>query len=42
MVNSIQGKPAYKGWLVLVAFKLEFNKKKQKKTSKIQNKNKTK
>lgn len=37
MVNSIQGKPAYKGWLFLVAFKLEF-----KKTSKKQNKDITK
>lgn len=26
MVNSIQGKHAYKGWLFLVAFKLEFKK----------------
>lgn len=37
MVNSIQGKPAYKGWLFLVAFKLEF----KKKHSNKQNKNKT-
>lgn len=30
MVNSIQGKHAYKGWLFLVAFKLELKKNIQK------------
>lgn len=40
MVNSIQGKHAYKGWLFLVAFKLDLKKKHQE--NKTKNKTKKK
>lgn len=41
MVNSIQGKPAYKGWLFLVAFKLELKKKNIQKTKPNKKKKRT-
>lgn len=37
MVNSTQAKPAYEGWLFLVAFKLEFKKKPTQNTKQKQN-----
>lgn len=41
MVNSIQGKHAYKGWLFLVAFKLELKKNIKKQNQKQNQKKRT-